>query len=318
MFRTRVCELLGIEYPILQGGMAWVATAELAAAVSEAGGLGIIGAGGMPGEILREEIRKARSLTDKPFGVNIMLMSEFVEEQMKVVLEEKPAVITTGAGNPGVYISDLKSAGIKVIPVVASVALAIRLERIGVDALIAEGSESGGHIGEVSTFALVPQVVDAVSLPVIAAGGIADGRGFLAAFALGAEGVQMGTRFVCSTECTVHPAYKEAIIKAKDRDTVVTGRPTGHPVRCIRNKLTRKFEELEARCAPPEELEELGKGRLRAAAVDGDVEYGSVMAGEISGLIKDIKPVKQIIQDIIKEAEELLANLFKRYGGCDA
>ena len=318
MFRTRVCELLGIEYPILQGGMAWVATAELAAAVSEAGGLGIIGAGGMPGEILREEIRKARSLTDKPFGVNIMLMSEFVEEQMKVVLEEKPAVITTGAGNPGVYISDLKSAGIKVIPVVASVALAIRLERIGVDALIAEGSESGGHIGEVSTFALVPQVVDAVSLPVIAAGGIADGRGFLAAFALGAEGVQMGTRFVCSTECTVHPAYKEAIIKAKDRDTVVTGRPTGHPVRCIRNKLTRKFEELEARCAPPEELEELGKGRLRAAAVDGDVEYGSVMAGEISGLIKDIKPVKQIIQDIIKEAEELLANLFKKYGGCDA
>jgi len=318
MFKTRVCELLGIEYPILQGGMAWVATAELAAAVSEAGGLGIIGAGGMPGEILREEIRKARSLTDKPFGVNIMLMSEFVEEQMKVVLEEKPAVITTGAGNPGVYISDLKSAGIKVIPVVASVALAIRLERIGVDALIAEGSESGGHIGEVSTFALVPQVVDAVSLPVIAAGGIADGRGFLAAFALGAEGVQMGTRFVCSTECTVHPAYKEAIIKAKDRDTVVTGRPTGHPVRCIRNKLTRKFEELEARCAPPEELEELGRGRLRAAAVDGDVEYGSVMAGEISGLIKDIKPVKQIIQDIIKEAEGLLANLFKKYGGCDA
>jgi len=318
MFKTRVCELLGIEYPILQGGMAWVATAELAAAVSEAGGLGIIGAGGMPGEILREEIRKARSLTDKPFGVNIMLMSEFVEEQMKVVLEERPAVITTGAGNPGVYIPHLKSAGIKVIPVVASVSLAIRLERIGVDALIAEGSESGGHIGEISTFALVPQVVDAVSLPVIAAGGIADGRGFLAAFALGAEGVQMGTRFVCSTECTVHPAYKEAIIKARDRDTVVTGRPTGHPVRCIRNKLTRKFEELEARCAPPEELEELGRGRLRAAAVDGDVEYGSVMAGEISGLIKDIKPVKQIIQDIIKEAEELLANLFKRYGGCDA
>jgi len=318
MFKTRVCELLGIEYPILQGGMAWVATAELAAAVSEAGGLGIIGAGGMPGEILREEIRKARSLTDKPFGVNIMLMSEFVEEQMKVVLEERPAVITTGAGNPGVYIPHLKSAGIKVIPVVASVSLAIRLERIGVDALIAEGSESGGHIGEISTFALVPQVVDAVALPVIAAGGIADGRGFLAAFALGAEGVQMGTRFVCSTECTVHPAYKEAIIKARDRDTVVTGRPTGHPVRCIRNKLTRKFEELEARCAPPEELEELGKGRLRAAAVDGDVEYGSVMAGEISGLIKDIKPVKQIIQDIIKEAEELLANLFKRYGGCDA
>jgi enoyl-[acyl-carrier protein] reductase II len=317
MFKTRVCELLDIEYPILQGGMAWVATAELAAAVSEAGGLGIIGAGGMPAEILREEIRKARSLTGKPFGVNIMLMSEFVEEQMRVVLEEKPAVITTGAGNPGVYIPDLKSAGIKVIPVVASVSLAIRLERIGVDALIAEGSESGGHIGEVSTFALVPQVVDAVSLPVIAAGGIADGKGFLAAFALGAEGVQMGTRFVCSTECTVHPAYKEAIIKARDRDTVVTGRPTGHPVRCLRNKLTRKFEELEARCAPAEELEELGRGRLRAAAVEGDVEYGSVMAGEISGLIKDIKPVKKIIEDIMKEAKELLANLNSKYGGCD-
>jgi len=317
MFKTRVCELLDIEYPILQGGMAWVATAELAAAVSEAGGLGIIGAGGMPAEILREEIRKACFLTGKPFGVNIMLMSEFVEEQMRVVLEEKPAVITTGAGNPGVYIPDLKSAGIKVIPVVASVSLAIRLERIGVDALIAEGSESGGHIGEVSTFVLVPQVVNAVSLPVIAAGGIADGRGFLAAFALGAEGVQMGTRFVCSTECTVHPAYKEAIIKARDRDTVVTGRPTGHPVRCLRNKLTRKFEELEARCAPAEELEELGRGRLRAAAVEGDVEYGSVMAGEISGLIKDIKPVKKIIEDIMKEAKELLANLNSKYGGCD-
>ncbi len=315
MFKTRVCDLLGIEYPILQGGMAWVATAELAAAVSEAGGLGIIGAGGMPGEILKEEIKKTRSLTSKPFGVNIMLMSEYVEEQMRVVLEERPAVITTGAGNPGTYIPALKSAGIKVVPVVASVALAVRLERIGVDALIAEGGESGGHIGELSTMALLPQVVDAVSIPVIAAGGIADGRGFLAALALGAEGVQMGTRFVCSEECTVHPAYKEAIIKARDRDTVVTGRSTGHPVRCLRNKLTRKFEELEARCAPPEELEELGRGRLRAAAVEGDVEYGSVMAGEVSGLIKDIKPVRKIIEDILREAKETLISLNQRYLG---
>lgn len=313
MFKTRICELLNIEYPILQGGMAWVATAELASAVSEAGGLGIIGAGNMSGEMLREEIRKARSLTDRPFGVNIMLLSEYVEEQMKVVLEERPAVITTGAGNPGAYIPPLKEKGIKIIPVVASVALAMRLERIGVDALIAEGNESGGHIGELSTMALVPQVVDAVSIPVIAAGGIADGRGFVAALALGAEGVQMGTRFVCSEECTVHPAYKQAIVKAKDRDTVITGRPTGHPVRCLRNKLTRQFEELEARCAPPEELEELGKGKLRAAAVEGDVEYGSVMAGEISGLIKDIKPVKEILEGIIREAEEILRSLEKRF-----
>lgn len=313
MFKTRICDLLNIKYPILQGGMAWVATAELVAAVSEVGGLGIIGAGNMTGELLREEIRKARSMTDKPFGVNIMLLSDYVGEQMKVVLEEKPAVVTTGAGNPGPYIPSLKEKGIKVIPVVASVALAMRLERIGVDALIAEGNESGGHIGELSTMALVPQVVDAVSIPVIAAGGIADGRGFLAAFALGAEGVQMGTRFVCSQECTAHPAYKQAIIKAKDRDTVVTGRPTGHPVRCLKNKLTRQFEELEARCAPPAELEELGKGKLRSAVIEGDVEDGSVMAGEISGLIKDIKPVKAIIEDIIREAEELLKHFCSRF-----
>ncbi len=293
--------------------MAWVATAELASAVSQAGGLGIIGAGNMPGELLREEIAKTRSLTDKPFGVNIMLLSDYVEEQMKVVLEERPAVITTGAGNPGPYLPVLKERGIKVIPVVASVSLAMRLERIGADALIAEGSESGGHIGEVSTMALVPQVVDAVSLPVIAAGGIADGRGFLAALALGAEGVQMGTRFVCSLECTAHPAYKQAIVKAKDRDTVVTGRSTGHPVRCLRNKLTRQFEELENQCAPPEELEELGRGKLRLAVVEGDVEYGSLMAGEISGLIKDIKPVKEIIEDILREAEELLGLLNSRF-----
>lgn len=313
MFRTRICDLLNIQYPILQGGMAWVATAELASAVSEAGGLGIIGGGNMPGELLREEIRKTRSITDKPFGVNIMLLSDYVEEQMKVVLDERPDVITTGAGNPGPYIPSLKEKGIKVIPVVASVALAMRLERIGVDAVIAEGNESGGHIGDLSTMTLVPQVVDAVSIPVIAAGGIADGRGFLAALALGAEGVQMGTRFVCSEECTAHPAYKQAILKAKDRDTVVTGRPTGHPVRCLRNKLTRQFEELEARCAPPEELEELGRGKLRSAVIDGDVEYGSVMAGEISGLIKDIKPVKVIIEDIIKEAEELLKLFCSRF-----
>ncbi|MGB9809573.1 MAG: enoyl-[acyl-carrier-protein] reductase FabK, partial [Caldanaerobacter sp.] len=298
MFKTKITELLDIEYPILQGGMAWVATAELAAAVSNAGGLGIIGAGNAPGSFVREQIKKAKELTDKPFGVNVMLLSPFVDEVMEVILEEGVKVITTGAGNPGKYIPKLKERGIKVIPVVASVALAKRMEDIGADAVVAEGMESGGHIGELTTFALVPQVVDAVSIPVIAAGGIADGRGFAAALCLGASGVQMGTRFVCSTECTAHPRYKEYIIKAKDRDTVVTGRSTGHPVRVLRNRLSREFEKLEQMGASKEELEKLGEGKLKAAVVDGDVEYGSVMAGQIAGLIKDIKPVKEIIEDI--------------------
>ncbi|MDI6601419.1 MAG: enoyl-[acyl-carrier-protein] reductase FabK [Thermoanaerobacteraceae bacterium] len=306
MLHTKLCEILGIEYPIIQGGMAWVATAELAAAVSNAGGLGIIGAGNAPGEFVREQIKKARTLTDKPFGVNVMLMSPFAEDVMQVVYEERVPVITTGAGNPGKYIEKLKNVGVKVLPVVASVALARRMEKEGVDAVIAEGTESGGHVGELTTLVLVPQVIDAVKIPVVAAGGIADGRGLVAALALGACGIQMGTRFVASTECTVNENYKKAIVKAKDRDTVVTGRPTGHPVRVLKNKLTREYEKLESQCVSPEVLEQLGAGKLKAAAVDGDVDYGSVMSGQIAGMIEDIKPCKDIINDIITEAVDLL------------
>lgn len=315
MFYTKLCEILGIEYPIIQGGMAWVATAELAASVSNAGGLGIIGAGNSPAEVVRKEIRRAKEMTDKPFGVNVMLMSPYVEEVMNVIVEERVPVITTGAGNPGKYISRLKEINTKVIPVIPSVALAQRMEREGVDAVIAEGTESGGHIGELTTMALVPQVVDAVKIPVIAAGGIADARGFVAALSLGAVGVQMGTRFICSTECTVHENYKRAILEAGDRDAIVTGRRTGHPVRCLKNKLTREFEKLEERCASKEELEGLGAGKLKAAAVDGDVVFGSVMAGQIAGLIKDIKPVKSIIEDIINEAYCIINNLRNFTGG---
>jgi len=315
MFRTRLCELLEIEYPIIQGGMAWVATAELAAAVSNAGGLGIIGAGNSPAEVVKNEIRKAKKLTNKPFGVNVMLMSPYVDEVINVIIEERVPVITTGAGNPGKYIGRLKAINTKVIPVVPSVALAQRMEKEGVDAIIAEGTESGGHVGELTTMALVPQVVDAVKIPVIAAGGIADGRGFVAALSLGAVGVQMGTRFICSDECTVHENYKKAILEAGDRDAIVTGRRTGHPVRCLRNKLTREFEKLEERCASKEELEALGAGKLKAAAVDGDVVYGSVMAGQIAGLIKDIKPVKSIIEDIINDARSIVNGLKNFAGG---
>lgn len=311
MFKTDILDMLKIEYPILQGGMAWVATAELAAAVSNAGGLGIIGAGNAPGSFVREQIHKAKELTDKPFGVNVMLMSPFVDEVMDIILQEKVDVITTGAGNPGKYIQKLKEAGIKVIPVVPSVALAKRMEDIGADAIIAEGTESGGHVGELTTFALVPQVVDAVKIPVIAAGGIGDGRGMAAAFCLGASGVQIGTRFVCSTECTAHPNYKKYIVDAKDRDAVVTGRTTGHPVRSLKNKLTREFEKAEQRGATKEELEKLGAGKLKAAVIDGDVNYGSVMAGQIAGLINDIKPVKKIIDDLINEAYKTIDNVYR-------
>lgn len=311
MLKTKLCEILGIDYPIIQGGMAWVATAELAAAVSNAGGLGIIGAGNAPGDFVREQINKARSLTDKPFGVNVMLMSPFAEDVMQVVYEERVPVITTGAGNPGKYVEKLKKVGIKVLPVIPSVALAVRMEKEGVDAVIAEGTESGGHIGELTTMVLVPQVADAVNIPVIAAGGIADGRGFVAALVLGACGIQMGTRFVASTECTVNQNYKNAIIKAKDRDAVVTGRPTGHPVRVLRNRLTREYEKLESQCVSPEVLEQLGAGKLKAAAVDGDIEYGSVMSGQIAGMIHEIKPCKDIIDDIVTEAEELLDRIKK-------
>ena len=300
MFENNViCNLLGIKYPIFQGGMAWIGTAELASAVSNAGGLGIIGAGHMPPEVLRAEIQKCKGWTKKPFGVNVMLMSPYVKEVMQVVLEEKVPVVTTGAGNPGEYVPELKAIGSKVIPVVASVALARRLVRSGADAVIAEGMESGGHIGEITTMALVPQVVDAVDVPVIAAGGIADARGVAAAFALGAKAVQMGSRFVMSEECIAHPNYKDMVRKAKDRSTVVTGRTLGHPARVIHNKLTRKYLEMEAAGAPAEELEKLGVGSLHRATHEGDVQNGSVMIGEISGMLDDIKPVQKIIDDIV-------------------
>ena len=304
---NEICKLLNIKYPIFQGGMAWIGTAELASAVSNAGGLGIIGAGHMPPDILRAEIHKAKQWTDKPFGVNIMLMSPFVKEVMQVVVEEKLAVVTTGAGNPGEYIPALKEVGTKVIPVVASVALAKRLERIGVDAVIAEGTESGGHIGDITTMALFPQVVDAVNIPVIAAGGIGDSRGIAAAFALGANGVQMGSRFVVSEECIAHENYKNLVLKAKDRSTVVTGRSTGHPVRVISNKMTREYAELEANNATVEELEKFGAGRLNMATHKGDVENGSVMIGQICGMFQEIKPVKTIIEDLVGGLEGSIA-----------
>jgi len=308
VIKTVLCDLLSIDYPILQGGMAWVATAELAAAVSEAGALGIIAAGGASPETVQAEIRKARSLTKRPFGVNIGLFSPHVDSLMELVVTERVPVITTGAGNPGKYLPRLKEAGIKVIPVVASVALAKRLERAGVDALIAEGMESGGHIGEITTMALVPQIVDAVSIPVIAAGGIADGRGLAAALALGAVGVQIGTRFICATECTAHTRYKNAIIAAGDRDTTVTGYP-GHYVRVLRNKLTRQYEELIRQGATEKELNQLGVNKLRAAVVDGDVTYGSVMAGQSAALVKKIEPAAEIVRSIVGEAEEVIKGL---------
>ena len=259
--KNRICELLGIEYPIIQGGMAWVATAELAAAVSNGGGLGLIAAGGAPADVVRDQIRKCRELTDKPFGVNVMLMSPFAEEVMQVVIEEKPAVVATGAGNPGKYMEALKEAGIKILPVIASVAMAQKVEKQGADAVIAEGTEAGGHIGEITTMCLTPQIVDAVNIPVVCAGGIADVRGAVAAFALGADGIQVGTKFICSTECIAHDNYKQAVIKAKDRDAVVTGRSTGAPVRALKNKLTKEYQRLEAMNASAEEIEQLAHGR---------------------------------------------------------
>lgn len=315
MFNTRITEILDIEYPIIQGGMAWVATHDLAAAVSEAGGLGIIAAGAAPGEFVREEIRKIREKTDKPFGVNIMLMSPFAEDIVDIVCDEKVPVVTTGAGNPGKYIERFKSNGIKVIPVVPTVSLAQRMESYGVDAVIVEGTEAGGHIGELTTMTLIPQVADNINIPVIAAGGIGDSRGLVAAFALGAEAVQVGTRFVCSTEADVHPRYKEEIVKAKDRDAIVTGRSTGHPVRTLRNKFTREYLNVEKSGAEIEVLEAMGTGRLRIAVKDGDVENGSVMAGQIAGLICDIKPCKEIIQELFAESKNVLERISHLSGG---
>lgn len=306
--KTKITELLGIEYPIIQGGMAWVAEHKLAAAVSNAGGLGLIGAASAPPEIVREEVRKCRELTDKPFGVNIMLLNPNADEVAKMVVEEGVKVVTTGAGSPSKYMSMWKEAGVVVIPVVASVAMAKMMERAGADAVVAEGMESGGHIGSTTTMALLPQVVDAVSIPVIGAGGIGDGRGFAAAIMLGAEAVQMGTRFVVANESIVHENYKNKVVKASDVDSEVTGLSTGHPVRCLRNKMTREYLKLEKEGAEFMELEKLTLGTLRNAVIDGDVVNGTVMAGQIAGLIKKQQSCKEMIEEIMTEAEALLGN----------
>ena len=303
---TRVTQMLGIEHPIIQGGMAWVAEHNLAAAVSAAGGLGLIGGANAPGQVVREEIRKAKELTDKPFGVNVMLMSPYADDVAKVVVEEGIKVVTTGAGNPEKYMDLWKSAGIKVIPVVASVALAKRMERYGADAVVAEGCESGGHIGEATTMTLVPQVKDAVSIPVIAAGGIGDGRGIAASFMLGAEAVQIGTRFVVSKESIVHENYKQRIIKAKDIDTAVTGRSHGHPIRGLRNKMTREYLKMEQEGKSFEELEYLTLGSLRRAVQEGDIQEGTVMAGQIAGMISQEQTCKEMIDEMMAQAEALL------------
>lgn len=312
MLGNRVTDLLGINYPIIQGGMAWIADAQLAAAVSNAGGLGIIAAGNMQPEDLRKEIFKVRNLTDKPWGVNVFFISPYLEQIIDVIIEEKVPVITTGAGNPGKYISRLKKNGTKVMPVVSSVVLAKRLERTGVDAIIAEGMEAGGHIGDITTMALVPQVADAVSIPVIAAGGIADGRGMLAAFALGAQAVQIGTLFICSDECRVHPKYKAAITKAKDRSTVITGASMGHPVRVIQNKLTKEMERLESLNADPDEIGRIGSGKLKLAAIDGDIEHGSVMAGQVAAMVNKVRPMEEIIKMLVDGMASSLEELCKQ------
>lgn len=303
---SRITQLLGVKYPIIQGGMAWVAEHHLAAAVSNAGGLGLIAAASAPAEVVREEIRRCKELTNRPFGVNIMLLNPNAEEVAHIVVEEGVKVVTTGAGNPAKYMELWKQAGIKVIPVVASVAMAKLMERAGADAVVAEGMESGGHIGSATTMTLVPQVVDAVSIPVIAAGGIADARGYAAAFMLGAEGVQVGTRFVASKEAVVHDNYKQQIIKAKDIDSTVTGMSTGHPVRSLRNKMTKEYLRLEKEGADFMELEKLTLGSLRKAVVEGDVTNGTLMAGQIAGLIDQVQSCEEIIQEIAVEGQRLL------------
>ena len=312
MVNNEVCKLLGIKYPIFQGAMAWIANGNLAGHVSKDGGLGIIAGGGMPCDILRQEIRKAREITSNPIGVNLMLMMPDIEKQIDVCIEEKIPVVTTGAGNPGPFMEKLKAAGIKVIPVVASVALAKRMAKIGADAVIAEGMEGGGHIGTITTMALVPQVVAAVDVPVIAAGGIASGKQFLAALALGASGIQVGTKFLVAEECTVHENYKKMILKARDRSTVATGNYTGHPVRVIENKLAKAILEMEKQGAPAEEIEKMGVGKLRLAVVDGDVDNGSVMAGQVAAMVKEPSTTKEILETFMKELEEEKKNLIDR------
>ena len=307
--QTEITELLGIQYPIIQGGMAWVAEHHLAAAVSEAGGLGLIGAANAPAEWVREQIRAAKNLTEQPFGVNIMLMSPYADEVAQVVAEEGVKVVTTGAGSPEKYMERWKQSGIRVIPVVASVALAKRMERCGADAVVAEGCESGGHVGESTTMALVPQVVDAVQIPVIAAGGIADGRGIAAAFMLGAKAVQMGTRFIATQEAQVHESYKNQVLRAKDIDTRVTGRSTGHPVRALRNEMTKRYLELEQEGASFEELEQLTLGGLRRAVVEGDVRMGSMMAGQCAGLVREILPCSELVPQLMQEAKACMKGI---------
>ncbi|NLG29130.1 MAG: DUF561 domain-containing protein [Chloroflexi bacterium] len=309
MLETRLTRLLNIEHPILQGGMAWVATWELAVAVSEAGGLGILGAGSAPPAFVAEQLRKIKEHTTRPYGVNVPLFNPCVPEIIALCIAEHVPVLTTGAGNPAPYIDALKAADIRVIPVVASAALAKRLERAGADAVVAEGMESGGHIGEVTTLALVPQVVDAVQVPVIAAGGIADGRGLAAALALGAAGVQMGTRFICTGECIAHANYKQAIVQANERSTMVTGVSIGHPVRCLRNPMAREFEELERRGASEVEIVEFGTGRLRLAVTEGDTTHGSMMAGQSAGLVHDVLPAGEVVRRTVAQAEQVLAAL---------
>ena len=306
--KTEITELLNIEYPIIQGGMAWVADYHLAAAVSNAGGLGLIGSGGAPASWVKDQIREVKKLTDKPFGVNIMLMNPEADEIAKVIVEEKVPVVTTGAGNPAKYIKEWKEAGVKVIPVVASCALAKMMERCGADAVVAEGTEAGGHIGEITTMSLVPQVVDAVNIPVIAAGGIADGRGFAAALMLGAKAVQMGNHFVATKECNVHENYKEKIIKAKDIDSKVTGRSTGHPVRVLRNQMSNEYIKKEQEGATLEELELLTLGGLRKAVVEGNVKEGSLMAGQVAGLVKKQYTCKELIEKVVTEGQQVIEN----------
>lgn len=306
MIKSEICEMLGIKYPVFQGGMAWIADGKLAAAVSEGGGLGIIAAGNAPGDYVREQVRIAKSMTQKPIGVNIMLLSPFADEVARIVIEEKIEVVTTGAGNPSKYIQAWKDAGIKVIPVVASVAMAKLMTRLGTSALIAEGGESGGHVGELTTMVLVPQICDATTLPVIAAGGIADGRGVAAAWTLGAQGVQMGTRFLSATECSIHPIYKEKILKATDLCTMVTGKRLGHPVRSLRTQFARDYSKAEYGGMPDEELEAFATGALRLAVQEGDNEKGCFLAGQIAAMVKKEQPAAEIIKEVMEEAESIL------------
>ena len=306
MIKSEICEMLGICYPVFQGGMAWIADGKLAAAVSDGGGLGIIAAGNAPGEYVREQVKIARSLTSKPIGVNIMLLSPHADDVARVVSEEKVEVVTTGAGNPSKYMKAWKEAGIQVIPVVASVAMAKLMTRLGASALIAEGGESGGHVGELTTMVLVPQICDATTLPVIAAGGIADGRGVAAAFVLGARGVQMGTRFLSAYECTIHPAYKEKILKATDLCTMVTGKRLGHPVRSLRTPFAREYAKAEYGGMPDDELEALATGALRLAVQEGDNEKGCFLSGQIAAMVKKEQPAAEIIKEVMEEAEPIL------------